>query len=84
VRIVWIENSLWTFHIHTMEQRVYCIYDEAIKGERVGGGTTRSDGDGSWLLHRCEPFLGVVLEPFPCCECNIGNCTKVSLIDGKH
>jgi hypothetical protein len=57
VRIVWIENSLWTFHIHTMEQRVYCIYDEAIKGERVGGGTTRSDGDGSWLLHRCEPFF---------------------------
>ncbi|PWZ43690.1 hypothetical protein Zm00014a_033822 [Zea mays] len=40
-----------------MEQRVYCIYDEAIKGERVGGGTTRSDGDGSWLLHRCEPFF---------------------------
>jgi hypothetical protein len=29
-------------------------------------------------------FLGVVLEPFPCCECNIRNCTKVSLIDGKH
>ena len=48
-------ESLWTFHIHKMEWRVYCIYDEAIKGDEKERGL--GDGDGSWLLSRCEPFL---------------------------
>jgi len=51
------------------------------KGSRE---SIRSDGFLALEHLMDEPFLRVSFRAVSCCECNIRNCTKVRLVDGKQ
>jgi len=51
------------------------------KGSRE---SIRSDGFLALEHLMYEPFLRVSFRAVSCCECNIRNCTKVRLVDGKQ